>query len=169
MNFEIEITADVNNPFGYPRQYVTELDGTRRSSFFIAQKNETGYWWQGENARIASLAAAARMTSRYVDNELKSRLRAYATRCIDWVLGLNPYDVCMLQGRGFNNPTYEIGFPNAPGGMCNGVTGGFEDELGIDFNPDIPEAQSGNHRWRWGEQWIPHSAWYILAIGAENY
>jgi len=169
LTFELRITADAPNPFGYPRQYVTELDGTRRPSFFIAQKNETGYWWQGENARLGSLATAARWAARLFDAAFAQQLEDYATRCINWILGLNPYDVCMLQGRGFNNAVYEEGAPGAPGGICNGITAGFTDPQDIDFNPEEPpEATTGNHRWRWGEQWIPHSGWYILAVAFEN-
>jgi hypothetical protein len=169
MTFELTITDEVNNPFGYPRQYISPVGEEKRSSFFMAQNNESGYWWQGENARIASLATAARYTARYVDKEFALKLEEYATNCINWVLGLNPFDVCMLQGRGYNNPTYEHGFPNAPGGMCNGATAGFTDSRDIDFNPEEPEeATTGNHRWRWGEQWIPHSGWYALAVSSEN-
>jgi hypothetical protein len=37
------------------------------------------------------------------------------------------------------------------------------DEEGIDFN--LPYAQTGaDHDWRWGEQWLPHAAWFLLAV-----
>ena len=51
LDFELRITAEVNNPFGYARQYVKDLGGGKRSSFFFPHKNESGYWWQGESAR----------------------------------------------------------------------------------------------------------------------
>ena len=51
------------NPFGYARQYVKDPGG-KRAAFFMPHRNETGYWWQGENARLASLAAAALLGSR---------------------------------------------------------------------------------------------------------
>jgi hypothetical protein len=169
MTFELEITKEVTNPFGYPRQYVTDAERNKRGSFFIAQKNETGYWWQGENARLGSLATAARYTARKFDGEFAGQLETYAENCINWLLGLNPYDTCMLQGRGHNNVVYEEGYPSAPGGMCNGITAGFVDEHDIDLNPEEPKvATTGDHRWRWGEQWIPHSGWYILAVSSEN-
>ena len=46
-HFELSITHKVSNPFGYPRQYVKELHQDKRDAFFMAQNNETGYWWQG--------------------------------------------------------------------------------------------------------------------------
>ncbi|NLN62533.1 MAG: hypothetical protein GX146_06595 [Myxococcales bacterium] len=168
--FELRITEEVPNPFDYPRQYITDADGNRRTSFFFAQHNESGYWWQGENARLGSLASAARAAARHVKPEMRDRLNEYAGLCIDWMLGMNPFDICMLHGRGHNNAFYEEGYPSAPGGVCNGATAGFLDPHDIDFNPsEPPEARTGNHRWRWSEQWIPHSGWYILAVSLENH
>ena len=96
---------------------------------------------------------------------LASRLDEYAADQLNWILGLNPFNACMLQGFGDNNPEYEADFPNAFGGICNGITGGFGDERDIDFLPR-PYAEQGENRWRWSEQWIPHAAWYLLAVCA---
>ena len=49
----------------------------------------------------------------------REELRRFALDQVDWVLGRNPFDVCMLQGRGRNAPDYLPGFPNAPG--CSAV------------------------------------------------
>ncbi len=57
LSFELSVTAEVSNPFGYARQYVQSVGGPKRSAFFIPHLNESGYWWQGEDARLASLAA----------------------------------------------------------------------------------------------------------------
>ena len=54
------VTAEVNNPFGYARQLV-RTDGKVRTAFFFPHDTEAAPWWQGENARLASMAAAARM------------------------------------------------------------------------------------------------------------
>jgi hypothetical protein len=97
------------------------------------------------------------------------RLRAYAQNSLNWILGLNPYDACMLHGKGRSNPWYLFfGFweyTNSPGGICNGITSGMNDEHGIDFN--LPYAETGgDHDWRWGEQWLPHASWYLAAVAA---
>ncbi|MFD2179945.1 glycoside hydrolase family 9 protein [Veronia pacifica] len=170
LRFELSITSEVSNPFGYPRQYVKPVSGEKRSSFFVAQDNETGYWWQGENARLGSLASMAFMAgSTHLDPALKRQLKKYGQDALDWVLGLNPYDMCMLDGYGRNNPDYlpELGFFNAYGGICNGITAGFKDPSGIAFNPE-PQKDDMLQNWRWGEQWIPHAAWFLLAIAAQS-
>lgn len=166
LNFELNITQEVANPFGYPRQYIKNVDADKRTSFFIAQRNETGYWWQGENARLGSLAAMAYMATSYVDDEsLKTRLREFGQNALNWIVGLNPYDMCMLDGHGRNNPDYlpHLGFFNAKGGVCNGITAGFENEHDIAFNPD-GQKDDMLQNWRWGEQWIltvPGTCWQL--------
>ena len=165
LGFELEMTREVFNPFGYARQYCRATGGAKRSSFFIPHANPTGYWWQGEDARIASLAAAARAASLLPlarESGMVPALRQYAADQMNWILGLNPYDACMLHGKGRNNPEYEWGWFNAPGGIANGITSGFRDEGDIDFLPE-EAARDGAHRWRWSEQWIPHAAWFFLA------
>jgi hypothetical protein len=167
LEFELAITAEVANPFGYARQYVKPVDGPRRAAFFFPHRNESGYWWQGENARLASLAAAAHLARRSLPGEpgLDRRLATYAADQLNWILGCNPFDACLLHGFGRNNPEYEARYPNAFGGICNGITSGFANEEDIDFLP-LPYAELGEHRWRWSEQWIPHAAWYLLAVCA---
>lgn len=165
LNFELTLTAEVKNPFGYPRQYTKAINGDKQTAFFVAHNNESGYWWQGENARIASLASMAFMAQDHLtDDGLKQYLMQYGQQLMDWILGLNPFDMCMLDGHGHNNPDYlpQLGFSNAKGGVCNGITSGFDNEQDIAFNP---EGQKDDmlQNWRWGEQWIPHGGWYLLA------
>ena len=166
LQFELAITKEVANPFGYARQYIKDVDG-KRGAFFMPHRNETGYWWLGENARVASLAAAALLGSRLATPEMAAQLRAYAGNQVNWILGLNPYDMCMLQGKGRNNPgDYEAGAPNPPGGICNGITSGVSDEQDIAFQPP-PYGRRADWSWRWKEQWIPHAAWLTLALAAD--
>ncbi|KJG09831.1 chitobiase [Photobacterium kishitanii] len=165
LNFELTLTAEVNNPFGYPRQYTKAIDGHKQTAFFVAHNNESGYWWQGENARIASLASMAFMAQDHLtDTALQQRLMQYGQQLMNWILGLNPFDMCMLDGHGHNNPDYlpQLGFSNAKGGVCNGITSGFDNEQDIAFNP-AGQKDDMLQNWRWGEQWIPHGGWYLLA------
>jgi hypothetical protein len=166
MEAELALAQRVYNPFSISRQMVQPTGGAIHDAFFIAHDNETGYWWQGENARLCSVAASSRMAARLLRregfNETASELERYAAAQLDWVLGCNPFDMCMLQGHGRNNPRYEDHYPNAPGGICNGITSGFTDEEDIAFLPSEVEGR-GDHRWRWSEQWIPHAGWFALA------
>ncbi|UAJ80349.1 glycoside hydrolase family 9 protein [Leifsonia sp. ZF2019] len=161
----LERTDAVANPFGYPRQRIRPLSGADRDAFFFPHENETGYWWQGENAGISSLAYAATVASRLpgCDDAARERLRRLHADVIGWVGGLNPFDACMLQGRGRNGVEYSAEYQNTPGGIVNGITSGWEDEESIAFLP--AEAPDGEE-WRWAEQWIPHSGWFLLAVCA---
>ncbi|HCH3753621.1 TPA: glycoside hydrolase family 9 protein [Vibrio parahaemolyticus] len=164
--FEIKISNKVTNPFGYPRQYVKGVNESKRDAFFVAHNNESGYWWQGENARLGSLATMAYLAQPHIaSQEIQQQLSVFAQDALNWIVGLNPYDMCMLDGHGRNNPDYlpQYGFFNAKGGVCNGITGGFEDEEDIAFNPPA-QKDDMLQNWRWGEQWILHGAWYLLAI-----
>jgi hypothetical protein len=165
VDFELSITNSVHNPFGYPRQYVKATNEEKsKASFFIPHQNETGYWWQGENSRLASLVSAFNLTSKYMTEIQKTETAKFSANCNNWILGLNPYDACMVDGLGFNNPDYKESVSlNFKGGVCNGITAGFEDETDIAFMP-LPYDDNPSHKWRWSEQWMPHSAWFILAV-----
>jgi len=169
LGFEFEITSQVANPFGYSRQLVQNKAGVRRASFFYPHDAETAPWWQGENARLGSMATAARLAAKYFrdDRAFHDKLQTFAFNQLNWILGLNPFDSSMLHGVGRNNPDYMFfdswEYKNAPGGIVNGVTAGYKDEEDIDFN--LPISVTGaDHDWRWGEQWLPHAAWYMLAV-----
>ena len=156
-------TDGVANPCGYPRALVQPAGEEPVERFFFPHANETGYWWQGENANLASLAAAALATARLpiCDALTAARLRQLATDAVAWIAGCNPFDVCMIQGLGHGNVEYQEIWPSVPGGISNGITAGVNDEHDIAFMPippvDIDDA------WRWGEQWIPHGGWFLLA------
>jgi hypothetical protein len=170
LRFELSLTAEVPNPFGYSRQLVQDETGQRRTGFFFPHNSEAAPWWQGENARLASLAAAARLAAPLfrADAAFYHQLQVFASDQLNWILGLNPFDACMLDGSGRNNPEYvyfdSYAYANCPGGICNGITSGLHDEKDIDFHLSIPGE---DHDWRWGEQWLPHASWYLLAVAAK--
>lgn len=161
----VERTDAVPNPYGYPRQRVQPLGGRPGDAFFFPHENETGYWWQGENAGIASVAYAASLAARSeaCPPALAGRLRRLSADVVSWITGLNPFDSCLLQGRGRGGVEYSSEFQNTPGGIVNGITSGWTDEESIAFVPsDAPDGEE----WRWAEQWIPHSGWMLLAVCA---
>ena len=168
LEFELAITSEVNNPFAYSREYVQDKTGFRQTRFFFPHNSDAAPWWQGENARLASVATAARLAELAFpeDAAFQNQMEAFATSQLNWILGLNPFDSTMLTGVGRNNPPYMYfdswEFTNAPGGISNGITSGFHDEDDIDYL--LPYRQTGaDNDWRWGEQWLPHAAWYLLA------
>jgi hypothetical protein len=150
-----------------------------QAAFFIPKTNETGYWWQGENARLASLASAFIIGAPYADHagtgpnsELwYDTLFAMATAQLDWILGKNPFNVCLMYGYGENNyPDYkatQLKF-NIEGGICNGISSAEANENNISWIPFGTNRDDEDfwRNWRWIEQWLPHNAWYTVAVSS---
>ncbi|WNO08759.1 glycoside hydrolase family 9 protein [Teredinibacter sp. KSP-S5-2] len=175
LRYQLALDKKVANPFNYPRQNFQTFDFEKQTytsgvleGFFVPHNNETGYWWQGESARLASLASAATLAKELFAKsdqadlvEFAGELEVFAQSSMDWILGKNPYDLCMLYGFGVKNPAYsESGGAMVKGGISNGITGKMEDPegRGIDW---MAAEDYGN--WRWVEQWTPHGSWYLYA------
>jgi hypothetical protein len=173
--YQLALTDKVSNPFDYARQnfrtYQNGKPGDRvLEGFFIPHANETGYWWQGESARLASLATAAILGGRIVAKDpatrfgVDPRLAEFAQNQLDWTLGRNPFDMCLLYGFGVNNPPSAVSAGEmVRGGITNGITGATasDEGRGIVFAPGPDD-----NNWRWLEQWLPHSTWFLLAATA---
>ena len=178
--YQLKLNKKVSNPFNYARQPYKryqegKLSSELKEGFFIPHANETQYWWQGESARLSSLTMAAIVGGRAISSQkhneqfnnfgISSELATFAQNQMDWTLGRNPYDLCMLNGFGVNNPVPYDGLSMVYGGISNGITASRETEAnrdlvgrGIEFGPE-PDWQN----WRWVEQWLPHSTWFLLA------
>jgi type 1 glutamine amidotransferase len=162
LDYNIRITNETPNPFGYARQSFL-YKGAVKNGFFIPHENETGWWWQGENARLASLATAALLAGKLLGD---TRAVNFATQQLNWILGCNPYSMCFMYQFGQQNVPYmhsNYGHGSEKGGISNGITGGASqpDGSGIDF-----KLEDNGNEWRWTEQWIPHAAWFLQALNA---
>lgn len=169
----ISITNKVDNPFGYARQtYKTQ--GAIKDGFFIPHDNESNYWWQGEDARLASLAAATAYTFHSMKLNDAVAMEKYTTDQIDWILGKNPYATCMMYGFGKKVPAKYDGQSEydatLKGGIANGITGKNKDGSGIAWTDDgvgavgFDSMKESWQVWRWDEQWIPHTTWFLMAL-----
>jgi hypothetical protein len=175
LEHQLALDRATANPFNYARQnfriYKEGKPGDRvLDGFFMPHANETGYWWQGESARLSSLATAAVLGGRLVAPDrqgaygVRADLARFAQNQLDWTLGRNPYDICLLYGFGARNvPDAESAGQHVKGGISNGITGATpsDEGRGIDFAPGPDE-----NNWRWLEQWLPHSTWFLLAASA---
>ena len=171
-NWLLSITNKVDNPFGYARQ-TFKTGGNIKDGFFIPHDNESNYWWQGEDARLASLAAAAVYAFNALDLDGSEGVDKYATDQLDWILGKNPYATCMMYGFGTKVPEKYDGQSDfdatLKGGIANGITSKNSDGSGIAWDDDgvtavgFPYDEPWNN-WRWVEQWLPHSTWYLMAL-----
>jgi hypothetical protein len=170
LNYNLSVTSSVVNPFGYARQTFM-FKRVVKDGFFIPHDNETGWWWQGEDARLGSLTTAAIVGGRlvYPSKEgfgVKKELAVFASQQLSWILGCNPYDACLMYGFGKNNVPYmhsNFGHGSEIGGISNGISGkeGNGDGTGIDF-----KMEDKGEEWRWTEEWIPHAAWFLQAVSA---
>ncbi|MEN9353091.1 MAG: putative b-glycosidase, glycoside hydrolase family 9 protein [Fibrobacterota bacterium] len=143
----------------------TEPLSPGKSAFFMPHVNETGYWWQGENARLGSMATAFFLASRKLVpgwDPKSDTLGILAQAQLDWIAGRNPFDLCFIDGFGRKNSPPYGGNPHVPAGISNGITSDAS-EQGIAFNPPLDTAWQN---WRWVEQWIPHNAWWLLGASA---
>lgn len=176
LSWYFSISQEVTNPFHYIREYGKPYDTTSktfqpaRTAFFLPHVNETGYWWQGENARLASMTTALLLTSRVLNPEFSlgnDSISTFSIAQLDWILGKNPFDVCMMFGFGQNNyPNYPSvnNKANVVGGICNGITAkDSANEMDIAWKP---YANSNWENWRWIEQWLPHDLWFLLAVSS---
>ena len=137
-----------------------------KTAFFMPHQNETGYWWQGENARLGSMATAFAQASQVIDPSWRltptDSISRMIVSALGWVGGANPLGISFIEGFGPKNPPGYMGKANLLGGIVNGITSSIEDETHPTFMPYANPADWKN--WRWVEQWIPHNAWYLLGI-----
>ena len=174
LDWMIKVTDRSNNHFGYAKQ-VVKTGGSIKTSFFIPHDNETGYWFQGESARLGSLASAAVYASRMLGYADSVKAFGYAVDQLDWLLGKNPYDLSVMKGVGSKNPPAYQGYSNTTfkGGIANGITGKNMDGSGITWDnvsdiasqlSSLGETAADWQTWRWEEQWLPHATWYLMAL-----
>ena len=174
LNYQLVLNSKVVNPFNLARQsFKTYKNGQyseQQDGFFMPHANETNYWWQGESSRMASLTAAAIWGGKVSHAETDSAfginkdLADFAQHQIDWIMGRNPYQISMLYGYGAKNPRHaESAGTMVKGGISNGITGATLSEEGRGITwAEGPDAND----WRWVEQWLQHSTWYLLAMTA---
>jgi len=140
-----------------------------KSAFFMPHNNETGYWWQGENARLGSMSAAFYLAGRKLLPQwdpATDSLGQLAQSQLDWVAGKNPAGVSFIAGFGRTNSPDYMTHANVLGGICNGITSDTVTEQIPVFNPAVANAWEN---WRWVEQWLPHNAWWLLGVSASRW
>jgi hypothetical protein len=112
-----------------------------------------------------SQAWAGSLISGVIPEE-KARLLPLVSGCLGWVLGVNPFGICMMAGAGsVPLPLYHHRYDSirngkagrVPGAICNGIT-----RLGIDL--DLPYLDLEGNSWRTNEPWLPHNAYFLLAL-----
>ncbi|MBI3852647.1 MAG: glycoside hydrolase family 9 protein [Verrucomicrobia bacterium] len=148
-------TAD--NAFGLSKQTVGKTD-----NFFPSDL--------GNNFQLLQRAWAAALIYQLTYDK---RAWQFATDQVDWILGKNPYNLCMFEGLGsVNPPRYHHRYNMIPGRERGAVPGtipnGFVRELGMADRPGFDLSRGGNRApsYRTSEPWLVHNMWYLLALSA---
>ncbi len=124
-------------------------------------------WYCGQNGQYLSNAWAMALLAKLL---AEPRGRLAAAHQLDWVMGRNPYNLCLLQGTGTSNPPQL--FPGwTPERGRNLVTGGIapgfvrpkarEDRPSFDLREPPQEVD-----WHTNEPWEPYNAYLLLTLTA---
>ena len=147
-------TRQADNPFGLSRQTAGETN-----QFFPADL--------GHNFLILQRAWAAALVYRVIR---EPAALAFAVDQMDWVLGKNPLDMCLFEGKGaVNLPRYHHRYNQIPGRERGAVPGtvpnGIVRELGMADRPGLDLSRGGNRApsYRTNEPWLVHNLFYLLA------
>ncbi len=140
-------------PYGLFTGDVTEetyriYAGDLKYRFFAPSKAS---FYQGLTSHLLSHAVGLRMAGGILKQE---HLLDLAKIQVEWVMGRNPENACLMTGEGINNPYPHSRFLGLiPGGIMNGFVGLADDEpfLDMDYQMD----------WRTTEYWSPHTCFYL--------
>jgi Glycosyl hydrolase family 9/Cellulase N-terminal ig-like domain len=165
-----------------PSNYFQLLKGNHSTYgefyFWSTEFPNTGDWNVGQNSYYLCAARAAIMGYNLTQDE---KYLNFALRQLDWILGLNPLDMCMMENIGSQNPTayhHRLDAQNenrrgaVPGCVPNGIIRTPPTDKGViqpdspwfDFNQPYLENSGANYQSN--EPWLSHNCYYILTASA---
>ncbi len=151
------MAEEAAGPFGISRQ----------------RAGEEGWFFEptsayGQNFLFACRAWSALSIYRLLGDR---RALAYAADHLDFILGKNPYGLCMFEGRGtFNPPRYHHRYDSIPGRERGAVPGaipnGFVRDVGGHDRPgfDLSAGGRSHPSYRTSEPWLVHDVFFLLAV-----
>jgi len=156
-------------------QYLNFWENSSASPFTVPKWSENSYfypyspgsWYVGQNSMYLSQAWAGFLLARLIP-EKRTEIRRLSYGCLDWVLGANPLGICMMSEAGSVHlkryhhrydsiPNGKNG--NVPGAVANGITRKMPDS-------DVPYLDLEGNSWQTNEPWLPHNAYFLLALSA---
>ena len=112
-------------------------------------------------SNVWAAAACARASNR-------PELMQMAYNELDWLFGLNPLDLCMLQGAGSHHPArYHHRYASIPGHRDGAVPGAIPNGIGRPLRQldlDLPFLDEVNRDPSTDEPWIPYNGYYLCAL-----
>ncbi len=140
-------------PFGLFAKEITDekyrqFAGELKYRFFSPTKVE---FYQGITSHLLSNAVGLEMAGRILADE---NLSGIAKSQVEWIMGRNTENACLMTAEGINNPYPHSRFLGLiPGGIMNGFIGLEDDEPFLDMQYTMD--------WRTTEYWSPHTCFYI--------
>lgn len=165
-----DVTEEARNALIRYTQYWDQL---RLQPFDVLKWSETeqfyphspNEWYVGQNGMYLSQAWAGALLARILPLQ-RNQILKWTQSCIDWIVGANPFGICMMYGAGSHHlPQYHHKYesiPNGkngkvPGAICNGITRESPDS-------DVPFLDLIGHIWQTNEPWLPHNAFFLLTL-----
>jgi hypothetical protein len=140
-------------PYGLFTEDVTDetyrtVAGDLKYRFFAPTKTP---FYLGLTSHLLSHAVGLRMAGVLFK---QNNWLNIAQNQVEWVMGRNPQNACLMTGEGINNPYPHSRFLGLiPGGIMNGYVGLEDDEPFLDMNYQMD--------WRTTEYWSPHTCFYL--------
>ena len=132
-----------------------KLDGELSFRFFAEVVGKCAF---GLNSLLLSNAVGLFLSAEILN---KDDYKTHAKHQLEWVMGFNPINTCMMTGEGVNNPYPHSRFLGLIiGGVMNGIAGEEDDMPFMDMNNTMD--------WRTTEYWSPHVAYYIWLASLLN-
>ncbi|MBN1274160.1 MAG: glycoside hydrolase family 9 protein [Candidatus Aminicenantes bacterium] len=125
-----------------------------------------GEWYAGQNSMYLSLAWAGFCMENSLPHPLAQEAEIRAYGCLDWILGANPLEICMMEGAGtihlarYHHRYESIDnglYGHVPGAICNGY-------VRASPSSDTPFLDIAGNAWQTNEPWLPHNAYFLLAL-----
>jgi hypothetical protein len=141
------------------RYFMSSRNPSRHGNSVVGRESH----YQGNTAHLVGTGIVLCYAARLFGAEKYRRL---AQRMLDWTLGVNPFDLCWMNGIGYKNPPIFIApeylprHPTIPGSVMNGIVGDAEDR---------PDLQPG--KYQSCEIWTPpmvQTIWLANELSNDN-
>jgi hypothetical protein len=158
-------------------QNIAYWEKNRPIPFAIPKWNETDVffpylektWYVGQNSQYLSQAWAGLLFAQVSPSKQRQALKL-AQGCLDWVLGANPFGICLMCGAGsLHLKRYHHRYDTIPNGRQGNVPGAISNGITREKPElDIPYLDLEGNSWQTNEPWLPHNAYYLLCLAEIN-
>lgn len=155
------------------KKFLKNVNSMNRNPFGIQQYDSSDFFFPydtidafhvGENSDYISVAWAAAAAGKVVG--LSPSTKRIIQNHIDWIMGKNPFGVCMVEGSGsYNAPMYHHRFDTLPGHSDGAVPGAIPNGLTREsIDSAAPRFDVLGNSFETNEPWVPHNSYFLLLM-----